>query len=268
MDASARHLSRDHRSSAVFACIGGTTASTSGYDTSCNTDADCVGVPDGDVCMCECISAAVNQREASRYDDQVKSAKSHCGCGQSATCECERVTASCMAGTCVVTPTQAPSRDAGVTGGGTTMDASSPEDAASADATASDAGGDGAPPPLGANCIRFEACIDGRDDVSVASSSLSLFHIANNQPGTHSSCSGTTSIVDGGASLYEADGGVVVIDGVAIPLAALPAAVKISQIASIVPFSARGPVTLDGGVVDLDDQSFVAAAPYRVDLCQ
>jgi hypothetical protein len=127
--------------------------------------------------------------------------------------------------------------------------------------------GTDAPAP-GTGCIRFEACIDGADDVTVSGGQLSLVHLDFDLPGTHSTCSSVYSTVSPSVSLYEPDGGVIAVDGKSIPVSSLPAAVALKTLGSFQIVTARGPVTMKGAnTVELDDSALVTAAGYVVDLC-
>jgi hypothetical protein len=134
------------------------------------------------------------------------------------------------------------------------------------DAQPTGSGTDATPP--GSGCIRFEACIDGQDDITVSGGQLSLVHIDFQLPGTHSTCSSVYSTVNPTLSLYEPDGGVIAVDGKSFPIPSLPAKVTLKDLGSFQVVTARGPVTMKGAnTVELDDSALVTAAGYVVDLC-
>jgi hypothetical protein len=122
--------------------------------------------------------------------------------------------------------------------------------------------------PADASCIRFEACVDGTDDVMISGATLSVTHVSFDPIGTNSACAGVTSTVNPNASLY-ADGGVIAIDGVAVSLGSLPVTVQIDHLTGFHIVSARGTVSLTApNTVELNDNLFGGAAPYVVDLCR
>ncbi len=87
---------------------GGTTVTDNGYDTSCSSDNDCVGVYFGDVCgFCSTVNvnAAINSSSEGAYQNAVNAAYSQCppsmingSCAESST-----ITTCSSAGKCTVT---------------------------------------------------------------------------------------------------------------------------------------------------------------------
>jgi hypothetical protein len=74
------------------------TISPAGYDTSCNTDADCVSVYFGDLCGdCLCPFGAISVADQAKYEAEAAAkAVSHSGVG----CTCPASHAVCLGGTC------------------------------------------------------------------------------------------------------------------------------------------------------------------------
>ncbi len=80
----------------VVAC--GSTIDTSGYDTSCQVDEDCVAVQVGDICSCTCQLGAINQTEWGKYvaeRERIGQCRDACGV-------CPARAAYCNAGTCAM----------------------------------------------------------------------------------------------------------------------------------------------------------------------
>jgi hypothetical protein len=133
--------------------------------------------------------------------------------------------------------------------------------------------GQAAPPAVDAGspthlCIRFEACVDGSDFITVASSQLDIQHRNWDPIGENASCQGTTSTVNPSVSLYDPTNGRFAIDGVAYPLSALPLMVSIETLATFDVVQARGPVTQSApDQILVNDDSFGGATVYVIDLC-
>ena len=85
---------------------GSTTVTDTGYDTSCSSDNDCVGVYFGDVCgFCSQVNAAINSSSEGAYQNAVNAAEAQCppsringSCAASST-----ITTCSSAGKCAVT---------------------------------------------------------------------------------------------------------------------------------------------------------------------
>jgi hypothetical protein len=85
----------------------------SDFTQDCTTDADCVGVPTGDPCECDCSRGAINRRDEAAYREERGTCNSGCApqCGP-----CPALAATCSSGRCA--PTTAPPErpaDAGAT---------------------------------------------------------------------------------------------------------------------------------------------------------
>ena len=69
------------------------------YDRSCVTADDCVVIHVGDVCACDCTSAAINEADLQQYLDDRGDPKCGSLCGA-----CPAVTTTCDANVCGIAP--------------------------------------------------------------------------------------------------------------------------------------------------------------------
>jgi hypothetical protein len=123
-----------------------------------------------------------------------------------------------------------------------------------------------APPPA-AGCVRFEACVDGSDYVTVSGGVLTIQHRNFDPIGEHAACAGTRSAMASNVSLYDPNG-TFAVDGVGAPLAS-GAGVPIASLTSFTVIQARGSVTPSGGGQLLfDDDAEGGPSVYVVDFCE
>jgi hypothetical protein len=120
----------------------------------------------------------------------------------------------------------------------------------------------------GGQCIRFEACVDMEDQVSVSCGNpLVVTHLQGSLIGEHPMCAGMVSTVNPAVSLYDPNNGVFVIDGVAYPLSATPS-VSIGQLLNHKQIAGRGTVSfVPPHTVDVNDVPDPGPDHYVVDLC-
>jgi hypothetical protein len=118
------------------------------------------------------------------------------------------------------------------------------------------------------SCIRFEACVDGSDLLTLQGGKLSIQHETFDPFGKNADCSGLLSTVNPATSLYNATDGVFAIDGTPHPLSASPIQVAISQVTSFNAIQARESVAWSGtNQILIDDDDSLGAAVYVIDLC-
>jgi hypothetical protein len=118
-----------------------------------------------------------------------------------------------------------------------------------------------------AGCIRFEACVDGSDFVSVVGGELTITHRNFSLIGEHVQCMGMTSTMAPSVSLYDSNG-TFALDGAASPLRE-PAAVSIATLTTFSIVQGRGSVAASGAAqILIDDDDEGGPSVYVVDLCE
>ena len=120
--------------------------------------------------------------------------------------------------------------------------------------------------PTTASCVRIEACIDGTDTFAVAGGALTLNHQSGSAAGRHPDCRRVHALTAAGASLFDADHGVVVVDGhpIGSDAASWPTSFSAATRAHLV--DGPGTVTAASGAFRVDDAASGAHA-YVLDLC-
>lgn len=112
-------------------------------------------------------------------------------------------------------------------------------------------------------CIRFEACVDGSDWVTVDGGQLTMAHGAYSPIGSHGNCEPAWRDIikiDGVSHSVSYSGGYL-IDG----QGSLP--VSIEELESYSKIGGRGGVTQTDKTIYIDDNSYGGGALYTVDLC-
>jgi hypothetical protein len=122
-------------------------------------------------------------------------------------------------------------------------------------------------------CITFEACVNGEDQVTIANGTLTITHLQfsmSDQLGMHPSCVGVVSTVNPSVSMYDPVNGRFAVNGVPYPVLPLFTLANpgVANLASFVTVMGRGTVTMSSAnTVDLNDFFEGGAALYVVSLC-